>query len=240
MTASLRLSAAGALPGIRSVVAGVAPAGADCRVVHRIGRETRRRVDMTIAALECHHRDMRRCRHAGRRGAVVAARAIGIGGRVNVGSARPAGECRSRTGVAGDTVGAVCWDVASERCGALRTLRAFAGERAVVAGVAPAGADRAVIHGVGRKARCGVVVAVAALNSGYRNVRRRCHAGRGGAVVAARTIGVARSVGELAARPAGEGRSRAGVTGDAVAAVGRDVTGERCRAQRAGCALAGK
>ena len=33
-------------------------------------------------------------------------------------------------------------------------------------------------------------------------------------------------MGELAARPAGEGRGRAGVTGDAVAAVGRDVAGK--------------
>jgi hypothetical protein len=185
MPASLRLSAAGALPGIRSVVAGVASAGADRRVVHRIGRETRRRIDVTIAALECHHRDMRRCRHAGRGGAVVAARAIGVGRRVNVGSARPADKGRSRAGVAGDAVGAIGRDMAGERCGALRALRAFTGERAVVTGVAAAGADRAVIHGVGRKARRRIVVAVAALDSGHRDVRRRGHAGRGSAVVAA-------------------------------------------------------
>ena len=104
-------------------------------------------------------------------------------------------------------------------------LRALARVGAVVAGVAAGAADRRVVHRVGDEARRRVGVAVAALHGTGRNVRRRRQPGRGGAVVAARAIGVARLVDVGAAGPAGEARGRAGVAGDAVAAAGRDVTG---------------
>ena len=121
-------------------------------------------------------------------------------------------------------------DMARERRRALRARGAFAGERAVVAGVAAAGADRRVTghaHRVGRKTRRRIDVAVAALNARHRNMRRRLQAGRGGAVVAARAVGVGGRVGVFAARPAGEGRGRAGVAGLTVAAIGCDVARER-------------
>ena len=100
--------------------------------------------------------------------------------------------------------------------GALRALGALGRVGAVVAGIAAARAHRRVVHRVGDEARRRVGVAVAALDAGHRNVRRRGLAGRGRAVVTARAIGVGRLVGVGAARPAGEGRGRAGVTGDAV------------------------
>ena len=53
--------------------------------------------------------------------------------------------------------------------------------------------------------------------------------GRGGAVVAARAIGVGRLVNVGSARPTGEARRRVAWQVDAVAAAGRDVTGDRRR-----------
>ena len=81
-------------------------------------------------------------------------------------------------------------------------------------------------HGVGREARCRIGMAIAALNRCHRNVRRRGHAGGGGAVVTARAIGIGGRVSKLAARPARESRCRAGVTGNAIGAIGRDVASE--------------
>ena len=94
-----------------------------------------------------------------------------------------------------------------------------------MAGIATAGAHRRMRHRVGRKARRRIGVAVAALDAGHRNVRRRSVAGRYRAVVAARAIGVARLMGVNGPSPAGEGRGRAGVAGDAVAPGRRHVTG---------------
>ena len=62
--------------------------------------------------------------------------------------------------------------------------------------------------------------------------------GRGRAVVAARAIGVGRLMGVGAAGPAREARRRAGMAGDAVAAVGRHVTGIGCGSLRTLGALA--
>ena len=62
-------------------------------VVHRVGGEARRSVDVTIAALERSGRNVRRCRHAGRSRAVVAARAVGVGRRMGEGGADPASRC---------------------------------------------------------------------------------------------------------------------------------------------------
>jgi len=90
--------------------------------------------------------------------------------------------------VAGNAIGAVGWHVAGKRRRAHRALRALACIRTIVAGVAAAGADRRMTrraHRVGRKARCGIEVAIAALDSIHWDVRRRGVAGRGGAVVAA-------------------------------------------------------
>ena len=222
----------------RAVVAGIAPAGADGAVAghaHRIGRKTRRGVGMAAAALDTRHWNVRRRFHAGRGGAVVAARAVGIGRCVRELPARPAGESRGRAGVAGDAITPAGCDVARERRRALRARRSLTRERAVVAGIAPAGADGAVAgqaHRVGRKTRRGVGMAAAALDTRHWNVRWRFHAGRGGAIVATGAIGVGCRVSEFSARPTGERRSCAGVAGNAVAAIGGDVTGEGCRALR--------
>jgi hypothetical protein len=216
-----------------SVVTGVAAAGADRAVIHRVGDKTRCRIVVAVAALNARHRNVWRGFHAGGGGAVVAARAIGVGRCVGELPACPAGESRSRSGVTGDAVAAAGGDVTWKRRRALRALGSLARERAVVTAIATAGANGRMTrraHGVGDKTRCRIGVTVAALNAGHRNVRRRGHAGRGGAVVTIGTIGVGGRVGELPACPAGESRGRAGVTGDAVAAVGRDVTGERRRA----------
>ena len=100
-----------------------------------------------------------------------------------------------RAGVTGDAVAAVGRDMAWIGCRALRALGALRGIGTVVAGVAAAGADRRVGHRVGGEARRRVGVAIAALDAGHRDMRRRLLAGRGRAVVAARAVGVARLVG---------------------------------------------
>ena len=129
-------------------------------------------------------------------------------------------------------------DVAGIRCGALRALGAFAGVGAVVAGVAAARAHRRVVHRIGDEARRRVGVAVAALDAGRRDMRRRGLAGRGRAVVTARAVGVGRLMGVSAAGPTGEACRRARMTGDAVPAVRRHMTGIRGGALRALGALA--
>jgi hypothetical protein len=227
------------LAGERPVVAGVASAGADRRVTrhaHRIGREVRCRIGVAVAALNSRHRNVRRRLQTSRGGAVMATRTIGIGGRMGEFSTGPAGKGRGRAGVTGDAISAIGWDVARKGCGADCTRRTLAGERTVVAGVAPAGADRRMAwnaHRVGDKARCRIGVAIAALNARHRNVRRRLQTSRGGAVMATRTIGIGGRMGEFSTGPAGKGGGRAGVTGDAVRAIGGDVTGERRRTLRA-------
>jgi len=221
------LGALRSLSRVRAIVAGVAPAGADRGMVHRIGRKARCRVGVAVAALNPCHRNVRRRLHPGRSGAVVAARAVGVGCRVGECSACPAGERRGRARVAGHAILAAGRHVARQRRRTLGALRSLSRVRAVVAGVATAGADRGMVHRVGREARCRVGVAVAALNSRYRDVRRRDHAGRRGAVVAARAVGVGCRVGECSARPAGERRGRTRVAGHAILAAGRHVARQR-------------
>jgi hypothetical protein len=205
MVARFALSAPRTLAGIGTIVTGIAPARGDGGVAHRVGRETRGRIGVAVAALDHCHWNVRRRRHAGRGSAVVTARTVGIGRRVGELTARPTGEGRGCAGVTGDAVAAIGGDVAGKRRRTLRAFRSLAGERAVVTGVAPAGADRTVIHGVSRETRRRIVVTVAALDSGHRDMRRRLHAGCGGAVVTARTIGIVRRVSEFPAHPAGEG-----------------------------------
>ncbi len=82
-------------------MAGAAGDGGDRGVVHRVAGEARCRIGVTAAALERAGRDVRRRGHAGRLGAVVAARAVGVGGGVGVASAGPAGGAL----VAGGAVG---------------------------------------------------------------------------------------------------------------------------------------
>ena len=94
-----------------------------------------------------------------------------------------------------------------------------------------------MVHRVGDETGRRIGVATAALDAGHRDMRRRRQAQRQRVVVAARAIGVARSVDVFCPRPAGEAAGRAGVTGDAVASVGRHVIGIRRRAQRAVAAL---
>ena len=173
------LRALGALGRVGAVVTGIAAARAHRRVVHRVGDEARRRVGVAVAALDAGHRDVRRRRQAQRRRAVVTARAIGVARSVNVFCARPTREARGRTGVAGDAVAPGGRHVTGVGCRALRTVRALSRIGPVVAGVAAAGTHRRMVHRVGDEARRGAGVAVAALNAGHRNVRRRGLAGRG-------------------------------------------------------------
>ena len=79
----------GALRGICPVVTGIAPARAHRRMGHRVGRETRRRIIMAIAALDSARGNMGRRRVTGRCCPIVTVDAIGIGRLVDIGSARP-------------------------------------------------------------------------------------------------------------------------------------------------------
>ena len=75
-----------------------------------------------------------------------------------------------------------------------------------MAGIAPTGTNRRVArhaHGIGGEIRCRIGVAVAALNTHYRHMRRRCHACRRAAVVTARAVDVGRRMGECSAQPRG-------------------------------------
>ena len=156
---------------VRTIVAGVATAGAHRRVRHRVGDEARSRVAMAVAALNAGHRNMWRRRQAGRRRAVVAVRAVRVGWQMYIKAASPAQEARIR--MTGDAIPAASRDVTRERRSALRTLGALTRKASVVAGVATAGAHRRVRHRVGDEARGRVGMAVAALDAGHRNVRRR-------------------------------------------------------------------
>ena len=111
---------------------------------------------------------------------------------MDVSATRPTGEAGRRAGVTGNAVAAAGCDVAGIRCGALRTFRAFARIRAVMTGVAAGRAHRRVVHRVADEARCGLGVAIAALDASDRDMRWRRQAQRQCAVVAARAIGVTR------------------------------------------------
>ena len=70
----------------------VAAAGADrsmTRHAPRVGCKTRRGIGVTVAALDPSHRNMRRRGQSGRRGAVVATRAIGVGRSMRERAAQP-------------------------------------------------------------------------------------------------------------------------------------------------------
>ena len=183
-------------------MAGVAAARAHRRVVHRVGDEARRRVGVAVAALDAGHRDVRRRGIAGRGRPVVTARAIGVARLMGVDAAGPAREVWPQ----------LAWQVTQSRPvgrhvtgigrSSLRALGALARVGTVVTGVAAARAHRRVVHRVGDEARRGVGVAVAALDAGHRDMRRRGIAGRGRAVVTARAIGVARLMDVDGAGPA--------------------------------------
>ena len=164
-------------------------------MLHRISREARGRIGVAVAALNSRNWDVRRRGHASCRGAVVAARAIGVGCRVGEGGARPA----RRVLVTGRAVGRG-GDVTCAL--ALCARRSLAGIGTVVAGAAGYSGDRRVVHRIGREARRRIAVTVAALDPGDGNVRRGLHAGCGGAVVATRAIRVSRCVSESGARKA--------------------------------------
>ena len=223
----------GALARIRSVVTGVAAGAGHRRVGHRVGDEARGRIGVAVAALHDAGRNMRRGGQPGGDQTIVAIRAIRIGRLVDIGRAGPACVGGGRAGVTGEAIATAGYDMAWIGCRSLRALGALRGIGTVVAGVAAAAADRRMGHRVGGEARRRVGVAIAALDAGHRNMRRRGVAGRDRPVVAARAIGIARLVGVNAARPAGEGRGRAGVAGEAVASRRRHVAGIRGRAQRA-------
>ena len=188
---------------------GVAPAGADRRVTgqaHRVGRKVRRRVGVAIAALNSGHRNMRRRLHARRGGAVVATRTVGVGRRVSEFPTRPTREGGGGAGVAGAAVVAIGGDMAGEGGCSQCAGRSLRGERAAMAGIAPAKADRRMArhtHSIDAEIRGRIGMAVAALNSRHRHMRRRCHAGRRAAIVAARAAGVGGRMGERSAQPSG-------------------------------------
>jgi len=174
-----------ALRGVGAVVARIAAGRGHRRMIHCIGGEARRGIAVAVAALDAGGRDVRRCRHAGRGGAVVTARAIGVGRRMRVGAAGKADIAATcRAGVAGRAILAAGGDMPGIGGGAVSTLRALRGVGAVVTGIATCRGHRRVIHRVGGEVRCGIAVAVAALDARGRNMRRRRHAGRDGAVVA--------------------------------------------------------
>ena len=185
----------GALRGIGTVVAGVAAAAADRRVSHRVGDEACRRVGVAIAALDAGDRDMRRRGVAGCDRPVVAAYAIGIARLVGVNAARPTGEGGGRAGVAGDAVASCRRHMAGIRGRTLRSFGALRGIGTVVTGVAARRAHRRMGHRVGDEACRRVGVAIAALDAGDRDMRRRGVAGCDRPVVAAYAIGIARLVG---------------------------------------------
>jgi len=84
--------------------------------------------------------------------------------------------------MAGGAVSGTGWNMSGGF--GLSAVGALAGIGTIVAGVAAAGADRRVAHCVSRKARRGIDVAIAALDSCHWNMRRRGVAGRRSAVVA--------------------------------------------------------
>ena len=180
----------GSLARVATIVARVATAATDRRVRHRVGREARRGIGMTAAALHGPRRYVWRRRHTGSCRAVVTARAIRVGRLMDVSAARPAGETRCRCGVTGNAVTPAGRDVAGVRCSAHCTLGAFRCVGPVVAGIAAAGAYRRVRHRVGREADRRIIVAVTALHAGHRNMWRRGQAGRRRTIVAAGTVRV--------------------------------------------------
>ena len=157
---------------------------------------------------------------------------------MGVGAAGPAREARRRARVTGDAVPTAGRDVTGIGRGAVGTLVPLARIGTIVAGVAAAGAHRRVVHRVGDEARRRVGVAVAALDAGHRDVRRRRLAGRGRAVVTVRAVRVGGRVDVCRPRPAGEAIRCLGVAGDAILAIRGQMASIGCGAQRALGALA--
>jgi hypothetical protein len=125
----------------------------------------------------------------------------------------------------GDAIPTAGCDVVCKRGGALRSFGAFARVGTVVAGVAAGRTHRRMVHCVGHKTCRGIGVAIAALDAGHRNMRRRGHPGRCCPVVTTRAIGIACLMDISAACPACISRGRTGMAGDAVAATSRHVAG---------------
>ena len=83
----------------------------------------------------------------------------------------------------------------------MRALGALGRELAVMAAVAPRRRHSRMAHGVGREARSRVLVAVAALHAGHRDVGRRVQTLRDGSVVAGGAARVAGGVRVVPRRP---------------------------------------
>src|SRR6516164_3944218 len=184
----------GSLAGVGAIVAGVtARAGYQRGMVHRVGGEARSRIGVAVAALESTRRNVRRSGVASRSGTVVAVRAIGVGCRMDVGATGKARIAAAHSeSMACHAILAIGRDmprIVGDAVGAFGTLRAVG---AIVAGVAAAGADCGVTrlpHGVSGEARCGIDMAVAALDARHGNVWRRGQPGGSGTVVVARATG---------------------------------------------------
>ena len=215
----------------------VAAAGADRRMVHRIGREARRGIDVAIAALDAGHQNVRWRRQTSRCCAVMAVRAIRVGCRMGVEAASPARETCGCAGMTSDAITTGSRDMARIGGRAKGTFGSLGCIGPTMASVAAAGAHRGMVHRIGREARRRIDVAIAALDPGNGHVGRRRQTGRRCAVMAARAIGVGRRVGIFAAGPAAEIRGSSRVTGDAVPARCRHVVGKGGRSLSADCPL---
>jgi hypothetical protein len=203
----------------------VAADGRHRSMVHRVSREALRRIRVAAAALDRAGRNMRGRCHPRRRCAVMTGDAICIRRLVYVRATRPARIRRGSRRVASDAILATCRNVTGIRCGSVRTFGSLTGVDAVVARVAAAAGHGRMVHGVGGEARRRIGVAIAALDSPGRNVRRCCHSGCRRAVVASRAVRIRDLVDVSAAGPAGEVSRGGGMTRDAVASAGRDMTG---------------
>jgi len=153
------------LARVAAVMTGVAAQGARRRMVHRIGREGRRRAGVAVRALERPGRDVRRRRLTRRRHAIVAVAAVRVRSLVRVLGARPGDIAAAGGGrVAIGAVVAARRQMAGVGRHAKRALRAFAGVCAIVAGVAAHRRCSRMVHRVGDEARRGTAVAIRALH----------------------------------------------------------------------------
>ena len=135
---------------------------------------------------------------ARRRRAVVAGRAVRVASCVRVCRAVPARVVLVLVWQVLQSAPLVATWPVDDTQGAVRALGRIL---AVMAAVAPRRRHGRMAHGVGREARRRVLVAVAALDAGHRDVGRAFETRRRRAVVAGRAVGVASGVRVRAARP---------------------------------------
>ena len=176
----------------RSIVAGIAAAGAHRRVVHRIRGKAHRRIDMAMAALNSRHWNMRWRRMSSGRRAIVAIGTIGVAWLVHIGGASKTDiSAADGSSVANHTVTAGNCNMARVSIGTKGAAYALACVRPIVAGIAAASVHRWMVHRIGHKAHCRIDMAIAALNTRHRNMRWRRMSRCSRAIVAIGTVRVA-------------------------------------------------